>query len=163
MYLNLALHSIRLPVADGLRKPPQLQSVCGASINFEMMQAFRCQHFYVTALTTGLFLVSFHYSTNVGIKSTVSHKDSDRHQLVVESHHQPEWAKANYPWIGDPYCQHLPVQVCVRPDILQFNHFNLICVWIQFAKNKTRPKWALTSFPGSGVTWTRQLIEGATG
>ena len=33
----------------------------------------------------------------------------------------------------------------------------------QFAENKTRPKWALTSFPGSGVTWTRQLIEGVTG
>ena len=25
------------------------------------------------------------------------------------------------------------------------------------------PKWALTSFPGSGVTWTRQMIEGLTG
>jgi hypothetical protein len=25
------------------------------------------------------------------------------------------------------------------------------------------PKWPLTSFPGSGVTWTRQLIEGVTG
>ncbi|XP_057372312.1 sialate:O-sulfotransferase 1-like [Daphnia carinata] len=48
----------------------------------------------------------------------------------------------SYPWIGDPTCQHFPVQ---------------------FARNHTRPKWALTSFPGSGVTWTRQLIEGVTG
>ena len=24
-------------------------------------------------------------------------------------------------------------------------------------------KWPLTSFPGSGVTWTRQIIEGVTG
>jgi len=23
--------------------------------------------------------------------------------------------------------------------------------------------WPLTSFPGSGITWTRQIIEGVTG
>lgn len=31
------------------------------------------------------------------------------------------------------------------------------------AAKDSLPKRALTSFPGSGVTWTRQLIEGATG
>ncbi|EFX88990.1 hypothetical protein DAPPUDRAFT_233913 [Daphnia pulex] len=31
------------------------------------------------------------------------------------------------------------------------------------AKRNSLPKWALTSFPGSGVTWTRQMIEGLTG
>ncbi|XP_057367444.2 sialate:O-sulfotransferase 1-like [Daphnia carinata] len=51
-------------------------------------------------------------------------------------------SKANYPWIDDATCRHFSVQ---------------------FAKNKSFPKWALTSFPGSGVTWTRQLIEGVTG
>ncbi|XP_059350776.1 sialate:O-sulfotransferase 1-like [Daphnia carinata] len=54
----------------------------------------------------------------------------------------PNSDHVSYPWIGDPTCQHFP---------------------IQFARNHARPKWALTSFPGSGVTWTRQLIEGVTG
>lgn len=31
------------------------------------------------------------------------------------------------------------------------------------AERNSLPKWALTSFPGSGVTWTRQMIEGLTG
>ena len=34
---------------------------------------------------------------------------------------------------------------------------------LQLAEKNSLPKWALTSFPGSGVTWTRQLIEGVTG
>jgi hypothetical protein len=34
VYLSLALHSVHLPVAVGLRKPPQLQSIRGASISF---------------------------------------------------------------------------------------------------------------------------------
>jgi hypothetical protein len=33
----------------------------------------------------------------------------------------------------------------------------------QLADRDSLPKWALTSFPGSGVTWTRQMIEGITG
>jgi len=31
------------------------------------------------------------------------------------------------------------------------------------AERDSLPKWPLTSFPGSGVTWTRRLIEGVTG
>ncbi len=34
---------------------------------------------------------------------------------------------------------------------------------LQYAEKNSRLKWALTSFPGSGVTFTRQLIEGVTG
>ncbi|XP_045036723.1 WSCD family member CG9164 [Daphnia magna] len=43
--------------------------------------------------------------------------------------------------------------------------YNNFCFQITFlfAENKSRPAYALTSFPGSGVTWTRQLIEGLTG
>ncbi|XP_046637044.1 WSC domain-containing protein 1-like [Daphnia pulicaria] len=50
--------------------------------------------------------------------------------------------KPSYPWRGDPQCQHYVVQ---------------------FSERESLPKWPLTSFPGSGVTWTRQLIEGVTG
>ena len=35
--------------------------------------------------------------------------------------------------------------------------------FFKLAERNSLPKWALTSFPGSGVTWTRQLIEGVTG
>jgi hypothetical protein len=33
----------------------------------------------------------------------------------------------------------------------------------QFAPINSIPEIALASFPGSGVTWFRQLVEGATG
>ena len=29
--------------------------------------------------------------------------------------------------------------------------------------SSNRPKWSLTSFPGSDETWAQQLIDGATG
>ncbi len=31
------------------------------------------------------------------------------------------------------------------------------------AERDSLPKWPLTSFPGSGVSWTRRLIEDVTG
>ena len=34
---------------------------------------------------------------------------------------------------------------------------------MQYADINSLTKWPLTSFPGSGVTWTRQIIEGVTG
>lgn len=33
---------------------------------------------------------------------------------------------------------------------------------LQLAERDSLPKWPLTSFPGSGVTFARQLIEGVT-
>ncbi|XP_057371252.1 sialate:O-sulfotransferase 1-like [Daphnia carinata] len=48
----------------------------------------------------------------------------------------------SYPWKDDPTCKKFTVQLAERDSL---------------------PKWALTSFPGSGVTWTRQMIEGITG
>lgn len=48
----------------------------------------------------------------------------------------------SYPWKDDPTCKKFTVQLADRDSL---------------------PKWALTSFPGSGVTWTRQMIEGITG
>ncbi|KAK4007149.1 hypothetical protein OUZ56_012310 [Daphnia magna] len=50
--------------------------------------------------------------------------------------------KPSHPWKGDPLCEHFVVQL---------------------AEWDSLPKWPITSFPGSGVTWTRQLIEGVTG
>nr|WBD92698.1 putative WSC domain-containing protein 1 [Daphnia magna] len=104
--------------------------------------------FYVIGLVmTGLVLLSFYrlnYETPI-ITNTCQYPSAIANgqakcnlpaDYIIDSDH------VTYPWIGDPTCQHFPVQ---------------------FAKNKTRPKWALTSFPGSGVTWTRQLIEGVTG
>lgn len=41
--------------------------------------------------------------------------------------------------------------------------YYFISLFQQLAKRDSLPKWALTSFPGSGVTWTRQMIEGITG
>ena len=34
---------------------------------------------------------------------------------------------------------------------------------VQFMENRSHPLMALVSFPGSGNTWTRQIIEGVTG
>jgi hypothetical protein len=34
---------------------------------------------------------------------------------------------------------------------------------VQFIENKSHPLMALVSHPGSGNTWTRQIIEGVTG
>ncbi|XP_057371251.1 sialate:O-sulfotransferase 1-like [Daphnia carinata] len=50
--------------------------------------------------------------------------------------------RITYPWKGDPSCQHITIQMAQRDSL---------------------PKWALTSFPGSGVTWLRQMIESLTG
>ncbi len=41
--------------------------------------------------------------------------------------------------------------------------YYFISLFQQLAERDSLPKWALTSFPGSGVTWTRQMIEGITG
>ncbi|XP_045032431.1 WSCD family member CG9164 [Daphnia magna] len=106
----------------------------------------RFQYFYyasimmLACLLTG---ISFQYYTdpaipidwvpNLLIATNVRRNHSERSSSD---------SKVNYPWTDDPTCRHFSVQ---------------------FAKNKSLPKWALTSFPGSGVTWTRQLIEGVTG
>ena len=34
---------------------------------------------------------------------------------------------------------------------------------VQFIENRSHPLMALVSHPGSGNTWTRQIIEGVTG
>ena len=69
--------------------------------------------------------------------------------------------KPSYPWKGDPKCQHFVVQVCLSKFQLIFPPLFIWIKWIiQLAERDSLPKWALTSFPGSGVTWTRQLIEG---
>ncbi|XP_057368665.2 sialate:O-sulfotransferase 1-like [Daphnia carinata] len=104
--------------------------------------------FYVIGLVvTGLVLFSFYrfnyemlITTNTCNYSSSVANGRQKCDLPTDYITDPD--PVSYPWIGDPTCQHFPVQ---------------------FAKNKTRPKWALTSFPGSGVTWTRQLIEGVTG
>ncbi|KAI9562682.1 hypothetical protein GHT06_010136 [Daphnia sinensis] len=88
-----------------------------------------------------IFATSLLYSFNVlELKWTsrlMAVTDVKRHPLFPA--HSVGVDTKIYPWIGDPTCQHYPVQ---------------------FAENQSRPKWALTSFPGSGVTWARQLIEG---
>ena len=79
--------------------------------------------------------------------------------------------KASYPFRGDPECQNFLVQVCVHffvQYLILFVHiklfiFAIIYIFFKLAERNSLPKWALTSFPGSGVTWTRQLIEGVTG
>jgi hypothetical protein len=50
----------------------------------------------------------------------------------------------------------IPLDFTNSIEILSDNYF-------KFAKIGSLPITALTSFPGSGVTWTRQLIEGVTG
>lgn len=62
--------------------------------------------------------------------------------IQAEKINKPFNRKPSYPWKGDPLCEHFVVQL---------------------AEWDSLPKWPITSFPGSGVTWTRQLIEGVTG
>ncbi|KAI9562685.1 hypothetical protein GHT06_010139 [Daphnia sinensis] len=109
--------------------------------------AVRLQHVYFATVTMLAFLltgITFQYHSDFAIPadwipnlSIVPNNISRNHSVrsIADS-------KVNYPWMDDPTCRHFSVQ---------------------FAKNKSLPKWALTSFPGSGVTWTRQLIEGVTG
>lgn len=78
------------------------------------------------------------------------------------------------PWHDDPDCRHFTVQVCFLYLLLTCNSIALkyfqkyatlfiSFIFKQLADRNSLPKWALTSFPGSGVTWTRQMIEGITG
>ncbi|KAK4025386.1 hypothetical protein OUZ56_014459 [Daphnia magna] len=87
------------------------------------------------------FLYSLHVLELRWMSSLLAVADVRRDQFSFAAH-PVNVETTSYPWVGDPTCQHHAVQ---------------------FAKNQSRPKWALTSFPGSGVTWTRQLIEGVTG
>ena len=50
--------------------------------------------------------------------------------------------KVNYPWEKDPECSHHAIRL---------------------SKKKSLPQTLLVSFPGSGNTWARYLIECATG
>ena len=77
--------------------------------------AFRYRKVYVNVLTFGLFWASFHYYYGRGLESVMSLLDSARQ---VQSSNRQEW-KTNYPWIGDPDCQHLPVQVLNHFEILE--------------------------------------------
>ena len=78
----------------------------------------------------------------------------------------------SYPWRDDPVCKQFTVQVSSRfrfigtpvwDLFLQHHAYFFKCLKQQLADRDSLPKWALTSFPGSGVTWTRQMIEGITG
>lgn len=69
-----------------------------------------------------------------------------------------------HPWPDDPNCKDFIVQVVISLHTAWKIVSQLFTTmqW-KFAKMHSLPTWALTSFPGSGVTWTRQLIEGVTG
>ncbi|EFX88991.1 hypothetical protein DAPPUDRAFT_233912 [Daphnia pulex] len=87
----------------------------------------------VSSSTTADNLVS---STTAG--SLMENVTSQAHPKSVKKHNK----HVSYPWRDDPVCKNFTVQLAERDSL---------------------PKWALTSFPGSGVTWTRQMIEGITG
>ena len=72
--------------------------------------------------------------------------------------------KPSHPF-QDEKCQHFAVQVCNDKTSWNTNPFGLIKINAQQVAEtgRNRPKWSLTSFPGSDETWARELIEGATG
>jgi hypothetical protein len=81
--------------------------------------ALQCQHFYflgVLLFGLSLTMVMTYRSTNINSISVVV--DSGRNQTSNQNQtttSQPSKQlveeQVSYPWIGDPTCQHFPVQV----------------------------------------------------
>lgn len=80
-------------------------------------------------------------SSQLGVKNATAFISNDEKQSIsfTDASFNP---RITYPWRGDPSCQHFTIQMAQRNSL---------------------SKWALTSFPGSGVTWLRQMIESLTG
>ena len=131
--------------------------------------------FTVIVLT---FIICIFVEVPIGIQQLAVYSKEVNHTIDLNKTHSADviWdRKTSYPFRGDPECQDFVVQVCDKgyvffPSFYYFNcaqyamkYFVFIIFKKQLAEKDSLPKWALTSFPGSGVTWTRQLIEGVTG
>jgi hypothetical protein len=80
----------------------------------------QCQHFYflgVLLFGLSLTMVMTFRSTNINSISVVvdsgQNQNSNQNQTTTSKPNKQlvELGQVSYPWIGDPTCQHFPVQV----------------------------------------------------
>jgi hypothetical protein len=79
--------------------------------------ALQCQHFYflgVLLFGLSLTMVMTFRSTNINSISVIDsgqNQTSNQNKTTSQPSKQLVEEQVSYPWIGDPTCQHFPVQV----------------------------------------------------
>ncbi|XP_057380614.1 sialate:O-sulfotransferase 1-like [Daphnia carinata] len=97
---------------------------------------------FLCLVITGIFLSCKTFSNELSSISLVQRMQIKKLKNGKMSEMPRFNRQPTYPWKGDLQCERFSVQLAEKDSLI---------------------KWPLTSFPGSGVTWTRQMIEGITG
>jgi hypothetical protein len=108
----------------------------------QLRKKLTCLTVFIVTTTSWLFLFSQSLNQPILTRTLLSVASASPREQVKDLKKIFNLTLTYLPWKDDPACQQY---------------------MIRFIMDKSYPPMALVSYPGSGNTWIRQLIEGLTG